>query len=80
MGKAKKRNFQNCINTGGGMGSLPSNITRQKATELAIQKIKENKLDNEAKDIITLFGITAEELAEAGASYEDLLALKAVLL
>lgn len=79
MGKAKKRNFQNCINTGGAMGSLPSNLTRQKATELAIKKIKENKLDNEAKDIITLFGITAEELSEAGASYEDLIALKSVL-
>lgn len=79
MGKAKKRNFQNCINTGGALGSLPANLTRQKATELAIQKIKENSLDNEAKDIITLFGITAEELSEAGASYEDLIALKSVL-
>ena len=34
----------------------------------------------EMKDIITLFGISAEELAEAGAAYEDLLALKAILM
>ena len=80
MGKAKKRNFQNCINTGGAMGSLPANLTRKKATELTIQKIKENTLDKEAKDLITLFGITAEELAEAGATYEDLVALKSVFL
>lgn len=78
MGKAKKRNFQNCINSGGAMGSLPSNFSRQKAIELVIKKIKENNLDNESKDIISLFGITAEELAEAGATYEDLLALKFV--
>ena len=79
MGKAKKRNFQNCINTGGAMNGLPSNLSRQKATELATKKIKENNLDDNAKDLITLFGITAEELAEAGATYEDLLALKSVL-
>lgn len=78
MGKAKKRNFQTCINAGA-IGALPSNLTRQKAIELAIKKFKGNNLDNDAKDLITLFGITAEELAEAGASYEDLLALKSVL-
>lgn len=79
MGKAKKRNFQNCINTGSLLGTLPTNLSRQKAIDLAIIKLKENNLDNEAKNIITLFGITAEELAEAGATYEDLLALKAIL-
>jgi len=79
MGKAKKRNFKTCINTGGAMGTLPSNLSRQKAIELAIKKIKENNLDKDAKDIIGLFGITAEELAEAGASYEDLIALKSIL-
>lgn len=79
MGKAKKRNFKTCVNSGGAMGSLPISLSRQKATEIAIAKIKENNLDNDAKDLISLFGITAEELAEAGASYEDLLALKSVL-
>ena len=80
MGKAKKRNFQTCINSGGNVGSLPVNLSRKKAIEFAIKKLKDNNLDNEAKDLITLFGITAEELAEAGATYEDLVALKSVFI
>lgn len=79
MGKAKKRNFKTCINQGGAMGSLPSTFTREEAVAFVIDKIKSNNLGAETKDIITLFGIKAEELSEAGASYEDLLALKSVL-
>ena len=33
-------------------------------------------LDKETKDVLTLFGITPEELTEAGATYEEVLVLK----
>ena len=79
MGKAKKRSFQNCINCGGAMGALPSSFSREEAVKFVIKNIKANDLGAQTKDVISLFGITAEELAEAGAAYEDLLALKPFL-
>ncbi|MBS4760535.1 MAG: hypothetical protein KHX03_07555 [Clostridium sp.] len=79
MGKAKKRNFHNCVNSGGAMNSFPSVFTREEAVSRVIEAITANDFGPETKDIITLFGITAEELAEAGAAYEDLVALKSVL-
>lgn len=79
MGKAKKRNFKTCINQGGAMGSLPQTFSREEAVKFVIENIREDNLGSDTKDIIGLFGITAEELAEAGAGYEDLLALKSVL-
>lgn len=79
MGKAKKRNFRTCINNGGGICNLPSTFSRENAVKLIIENIKQNNLGVETKDIISLFGITAEELSEAGAAYEDLIALKSVL-
>ena len=79
MGKVKKRNFKTCVNQGGAMGALPSTFTREEAVSFVIEKIKSNDLGPQTKDIISLFGIKAEELSEAGASYEDLLALKSVL-
>ncbi len=79
MGKAKKRSFKTCINQGGAMGSLPSVYTRKEALNFVMTRIKANDYGPETKDMITLFGIKAEELSEAGASYEDLLSLKSVL-
>lgn len=80
MGKAKKRNFQTCIKKGGAMGSLPSTFSREEAVNFVIQNIQSDNLGHETKDMISLFGITAEELAEAGAAYEDLVALRSVLI
>ena len=80
MGKAKKRNFHNCIKTGGTVNTLPPAFTRCEAINLIISNIKLGKIDDETKSIITLFGITAEELAEAGAPYEALVALKATFI
>lgn len=77
MGKAKKRNFYNCTKSG---GILPPAFSREDAIKKVIENIKANNLSEDTKDIITLFGITPEELSEAGAAYEDLLALKAVFL
>lgn len=78
MGKAKKRNFHNCIKTGG--SSLPPAFSRKEAIKRIIENIQADNFSEETKDIITLFGISAEELAEAGAAYEDLVALKSVLI
>ena len=66
MGKAKKRSFNNGIND-----KFPY-MTRESALNNVILNI-ENK--SEVIDTITLFGITAEEMLEAGAAYEDVLAL-----
>lgn len=79
MGKAKKRNFHNCVNAGGSMGSLPPTFTREEAVSRIMERVKNNDFGNETKDIISLFGISAEELAEAGATYEDLVVLKSIL-
>ena len=65
MGKAKKRSLKNGIND-----KFPY-MTREAALSSVIQNI-ENKSD--VIDTITLFGFTAEEMLEAGAAYEDVLA------
>ena len=67
MGKAKKRNFHKSINAdkSNPLAALSATFTREDAIEKAIKAIKSNNCGNETKDIITLFGITAEELAEA---------------
>ena len=77
MGKAKKRNFHNCIK---GKSALPVSFSREAAVERIIARIKNNDLGPETRDIIGLFGISAEELSEAGASYEDLKVLNALFL
>lgn len=77
MGKAKKRNFHNCANTGSPLSSLPLALTRSEALQKIVEAIKSADFGDETKDLITLFGITAEELAEAGVRYEDLVTLKA---
>lgn len=79
MGKAKKRNFKSCINQGGAMGALPNNLSRNEAILFVMNKLKESDFGAQTKDMISLFGITAEELSEAGATYEELIALKSVL-
>lgn len=46
-----------------------TNLTRDEAIKEAVEYLKSNK--KEAYSLITLFGLTAEEILEAGASYED---------
>lgn len=62
MGKAKKRSFNLGIN------DRFSNLTREEAVIEAVKCL--NKLDSEAYNLITLFGLSAEELLEQGANYE----------
>ena len=69
MGKSKKRIFnKNKI--------VETSIRREDAVRSVLKSIKGNLLDVETKNLISLFGISAEELAESGASYEELRALK----
>jgi len=70
MGKSKKRILQNGIND-----KFPY-MTRESALSSVIENI-ENKSD--ALDLITLFGLTAEEMLEAGAAYEDVMSLGALV-
>jgi len=68
MGKCKKRTLIKPV--------LASNIKREDAIKQIVEKIHLNKLDTEAKKLLTLFGITPEELTEAGATYEEAIILK----
>ncbi|HIU85616.1 TPA: hypothetical protein IAD52_01435 [Candidatus Spyradomonas excrementavium] len=77
MGKAKKRNFQK-IKTAN--SAYESGISRADAIQEIVKRINENDLSPETNDIITLFGITAEELGEAGLKYEELKALNSPFL
>ena len=70
MGKAKRRSFQNGIND-----KFPY-MTRESALKTVVKNI-ENK--SEVIDTITLFDFTAEDILEAGAAYEDVMALGAIV-
>ena len=61
MGKAKKRIIAK------GRFQQMANLTREDAIKLVIEKIN---IGENAEDIISLFGLNAEELLEAGADYE----------
>ena len=62
MGKAKKRSLHLGINNNF------STMTRENAVDEVVKLLQ--KGDIEADNLITLFGLSAEELLEAGASYE----------
>lgn len=66
MGKSKRRILNQGIN------NKFQYMTRETALDSVIKNI-DNK--NEVIDTITLFGFTAEEMLEAGAEYEDVMAL-----
>lgn len=65
MGKAKKRSLKLGIN------DKFQYMTRESALDSVVKNIN-NK--SEVIDTITLFGFTAEEMLEAGAAYEDVMA------
>lgn len=54
-------------------------FTREEALSSVLDNLSKNPSSQEAKEMITLFGLTAEELAEAGASYELLRSLDILL-
>lgn len=70
MGKAKRRNLSN------GVKDKFSYITREEALKQVVENI-ENK--DKVIDTITLFNFSAEEILEAGAAYEDVLAFGGII-
>ena len=66
MGKAKRRSLNQGIN------NKFQYMTRESALDTVVKNLNKN-LD--VMDTITLFGFTAEEMLEAGAEYEDVMAL-----
>lgn len=69
MGKSKKRIIAK------GKYNQFSNLTRDEAVKLVVEKIAANE---NAEDLITLFGLKEEELLEAGADYEVIKALGSI--
>lgn len=73
MGKSKTRIFRKGIN------NQITKMTRNDAVINSSKLLNENCL-NEAKDLITMFGLSAEELLEAGASYESVKAIENIFI
>ncbi len=69
MGKAKSRIFRKGIND-----QIP-NISREQALKDLVCALNNND-KKVAYSITTLFGFRAEEILEAGANYESVIALK----
>ncbi len=70
MGKSKKRIFNK------NKENISPVIKRQNVVKKIISGIKNNSLTEETKRLIGLFGITSEELTEAGISFEEMSAVK----
>ena len=71
MGKSKKRIIYK------GKNEQFTNMTRTDAIKDVVKML--NKGDKEAYSLITLFGLTAEEVLEAGASYEVVKGMENIL-
>lgn len=67
MGKSKARSLNRNIN------DKFKYMTRESALNSVVKSL--DGQNEEALDTITLFGFTAEEMLEAGAEYEDVMAL-----
>ena len=72
MGKAKKRSLHLGIN------DRVSKLSRNEAVMEVVEMLKNG--DKEVYSLITLCGFTAEEILEAGASYETVAGLGNILL
>lgn len=73
MGKSKKRILHKGIN---------DQITKLKREDALCDVVKAcnlKKIGDNIKNLISLFGFSAEELLEAGAQYEDVLSLRGLL-
>lgn len=71
MGKSKKRIIYK------GKNLQFTNLTREEAVKTAVEFLNSNS--KEAYSLITLFGLTAEEILEAGASYESVKGMESLL-
>lgn len=73
MGKAKKRSFHLGIN------NQITNLSREDAIKKAVNALDEEDNRPEAYGLITMFGLSAEELLEAGASFETVVSLRGIV-
>ena len=74
MGKSKKRNFNK--NT----DALGSVIKRSDVVSSVLMAVRNNTVSIDIKNSVTLFGITIEELTEAGATLEEVKVFKKIML
>jgi len=74
MGKCKKRSILNAKNS-----DFKLDFTRKEAVKAVRKEISNNPTSFQAKNLISLFGLTAEELSESGITYEVLRSLDLVL-
>lgn len=73
MGKSKRRILHKGIN------NKLQNIKREDALSSVVKACNSKKINDSIKDLILLFGLSAEELLEAGAQYEDVIGLRSIL-
>ena len=69
MGKSKSRILRRGV-----QNQIPK-LSREDAVLEVVYYLSCNKLA-EAKDLISMFGLSADEILEAGASYESVVAIK----
>ena len=70
MGKAKRRSIAL------GRHNQISNLSRNDAIISDVEKLSKQE---DVSELITLFGLSAEELLEAGANYEDIKSLRGLV-
>ncbi|MBQ9244938.1 hypothetical protein IJ182_01580 [bacterium] len=73
MGKSKKRLFNRNINNNGYI------LKRHDIINKIISDIRNNSLNFEYKNMVSLFGITIEEFSEADATLEELAMIRKLL-
>jgi len=73
MGKSKRRILHKGIN------NKITNLKREDALADVVKACHTKRVDEDIKDLISLFGFSAEELLEFGAQYEDVVGLKSLL-
>ena len=73
MGKAKKRIFNK------GNENIGTVVKRSDAICSIVNSLENGDISTDIKNNISLFGITAEELLEAGASLEEISVLKNII-
>ena len=73
MGKSKTRILRK------GIQNQIQKLTREDAVCEAVKLLNVNDY-NSAKDIITMFGLQADEILEGGASYESVVAIKNIFM
>ena len=73
MSKSKKRILHRNKET------APMSCSREAAIETVTNSIRNRKFDMNAKKLLSLFGISGEELSEAGLTWEELTAVSSYL-